>query len=81
MTTALAGTPRPRHDFLYWEFHEGGFKQAVRIDDWKAVRLAPSKPLELYDLKTDLGETHNVAADHPDVVARIEAYLKTARTE
>ena len=81
VTTALRGTPPSRHDFLYWEFHEGGRKQAVRVDDWKAVRLAPSKPLELYDLKTDLGETHNVAADHPDVVARIEAFLKTARTE
>jgi arylsulfatase A-like enzyme len=52
-----------------------------RIGDWKAVRLAPTQPLELYDLKADRGETHNVAADHPDVVARIEAYLKTARTE
>lgn len=38
-------------------------------------------PLELYDLKTDVGEAHNVAADHADVVAKIEDYLKTARTE
>ena len=39
------------------------------------------KPLELYDLKSDLHEDHNVAAEHADVVARIEAYLKTARTD
>jgi arylsulfatase A-like enzyme len=81
VTTALVGNPPPRHDFLYWEFHEGGFKQAVRVDDWKAVRLAPSKPLELYDLKVDQGEARNIAADQPGVVTRIEAYLKTARTE
>ena len=81
VTTALVGNPPPRHDFLYWEFHEGGFRQAVRVDDWKAVRLAPNKPLELYDLKVDQGEAHNIAADQPGVVTRIEAYLKTARTE
>jgi arylsulfatase A-like enzyme len=81
VTTALVGNPPPRHDFLYWEFHEGGFKQAVRVDDWKAVRLAPNKPLELYNLKVDQGEAHNIAADQPGVVTRIEAYLKTARTE
>ena len=32
------------------------------------------------DLSADLSETNNVAAQHPDVVAKIEAYLKTART-
>jgi len=69
------------HDFLYWEFHEGGTKQAVRHDDWKAIRLSPSAPLELYDLATDIGEKKNVAKDHPEVIAKIEEYLKSARTK
>ena len=69
------------HEYLYWEFHEGGFKQAVRTGDWKAVRLGPGKPLELYDLKTDIGETQDVAGQHPEVVARIEGYLRSARTD
>ena len=69
------------HTFLYWEFHEGGSKQAVRIGRWKAVRLTVGGKLELYDLQTDLGETRNVAESHREVVAKIEAYLKTARTE
>jgi arylsulfatase A-like enzyme len=69
------------HTFLYWEFHEGGSKQAVRVGHWKAVRLKVGGPLELYELQTDLGETHNVAASHPEVVALIEKYLTTARTE
>ena len=51
------------------------------MGDWKAVRLQPGAPLELYNLKTDLGEKQNVAAQNPEVVAKIEAYLKTARTE
>lgn len=69
-----------RHEFLYWEFHEQGFSQAVRMGDWKAVR-SQGKALELYDLKSDPGEEHDVAAGNADVVARIEEYLKSARTE
>jgi arylsulfatase A-like enzyme len=69
------------HEFLYWEFHEGGTKQAVRHGNWKAIRPAPGRPLELYDVAIDPGEKRNVATDQPAVVAKIEAYLKTARTE
>ncbi|HOJ33500.1 MAG TPA: arylsulfatase [Candidatus Hydrogenedentes bacterium] len=68
------------HDFLYWEFHENGFKQAVRMGDWKAVRLAKDAPLELYNLAEDEGETHNVAGLHKKIVSKIEDYLASART-
>lgn len=70
-----------QHEFLYWEFHERGFQQAARRGDWKAVKPATDKPLELYNLKTDPGEKENISAEHPDVVANIEEYLKTARSE
>ncbi len=69
------------HPPLYWEFHERGFEQAVRMGRWKAVRHGADQPLELYDLETDLSEETDVADEHPEVVARIEEYLKTARTE
>jgi arylsulfatase A len=78
---ALRGQRQPAHDFLYWEFHERGFQQAVRMGDWKAVRLASGQPLELYNLPLDPAEQRNVAASQPAVVARIETYLRTARTE
>ncbi len=77
----LLGKSQKPHEFFYWEFHEKGSKQAVRMGDWKAVRVAINKPLELYNLKTDIGETNNVAASQPDVIAKIEAYLKSARTD
>lgn len=80
MAPALFGRPQKSHEFLYWEFHERGSKQAVRMGDWKAVRKV-GKPLELYDLGQDIGETDNLAADHPAIVARVESYLATARTE
>lgn len=72
---------QPKHEFLYWEFHEGGTIQAVRHGNWKALRLAPGRPLELYDVVKDPIEKQNVAAEHPQVIERIETYLKTARTE
>lgn len=81
MTRALRGEPQPTHDFFYWEFHERGFQQAVRMGPWKAVRLKKDAPLELYNLDTDPRETHDVAGEHADVVAKIEAYLRTARTD
>ena len=78
----LTGQPQTnRHEFLYWEFHEKGFQQAVRMGNWKAVRPQADEPLELYNLKTDPGEKKNVAKENPKIVAQIEAYLTTARTE
>jgi arylsulfatase A-like enzyme len=70
-----------KHTFLYWEFHEGGSKQAVRYGNWKALRLKRGDPLELYDVSKDIGEEKNVASQHADVVKKIEDYLKTSRTE
>ena len=79
---ALLGQPQTnRHEFLYWEFHERGFQQAVRMGEWKAVRPQAGASLELYNLSTDLGEKQDVAAQNPEVVTRIEEYLKTARAE
>jgi arylsulfatase A-like enzyme len=81
MVRALRGEPQPSHDFFYWEFHERGFQQAVRTGTWKAVRLKKDAPLELYALDADPAEEHDVAASHPDIVRRIEEYLRTARTD
>ena len=81
MARALRGEVQESQQVLYWEFHERGFQQAVRMGRWKAVRLKNGAPLELYDLQTDRNEEREVAAANPDIVAKIEAYLKTARTD
>jgi arylsulfatase A-like enzyme len=68
-------------EFLYWEFHEQGSKQAVRMGKWKAIRNKLGEPLELYDLERDIGERENLAPRHREIIARVETYLQTARTE
>ncbi len=78
--TLLGKGEQRKHDFLYWEFHERGSQFAVRTGDWKAIRPRLGAPLQLYDLSKDVHEDHDVKALHPDVVAKVEAYLKTART-
>jgi arylsulfatase A-like enzyme len=79
--TLVGKGAKKQHEFLYWEFHERGFQQAVRTGDWKAIRAKQGQPLELYDVARDPHEDKNVASKHPEVVAKIEKYLKTARTD
>jgi arylsulfatase A-like enzyme len=81
MLPALLGKPQRQHEYLYWEFHERGFRQAIRMGDWKGVRLAKGAKIELYDLAKDLGEQDNIAGEHPDVVQKVEHLMQTARTE
>jgi arylsulfatase A-like enzyme len=67
----LGKANQPQHEFLYWEFYEQGSFQALRMGDWKAiVRPIGGNKVELYNLKTDLAESDDVADQHPDVVAK-----------
>jgi arylsulfatase A-like enzyme len=72
-----------RHEFLYWEFHERGFDQAALYQGrWKGIRLkSPDAPVAVYDLHNDIGETTNIADRHPEIAAKLDAYLKSARSE
>ncbi|SOE20781.1 Arylsulfatase A [Spirosomataceae bacterium TFI 002] len=71
-----------KQDYLYWEFHENRTtNQAVRKGNWKAVRMDPDGEVELYDLTKDIGETKNVAGNHPEVVMEMTDLLNNTRTE
>lgn len=70
-----------QHDYLYWEFHEKGGKQSVRMGKWKGVRLWDNgDTIELYDLTNDTGEMNNIASEHPNVVKKLANIMRSAHT-
>ncbi|MDF1815441.1 MAG: exo-alpha-sialidase [Verrucomicrobiales bacterium] len=80
VTDILAGG-ESLHKPLYWDYgHCRGkqYSQAARIRNWKGIRPVKTGAMELYDLSTDIGETKNIAADHPQVVAELTAFMDSA---
>ena len=85
LPTLLGNTENQEtHDYLYWEFHEMGGKQALRIGNWKAVKNEVFKDsdvsIELYDLQLDISEENNVAKDNPLIVEKMEELFEEAQT-
>lgn len=77
----LRGEAPPQRNYLYWEFPSYGGQQAVRAGQWKAVRTGLKdglQPWQLYDLAADPQESVDVAADHPDITARLSRYAEEA---
>ncbi len=89
--TLLGSGAQAEHDCLYWEwplynwgkksYPAEGLMQAVRRGRWKMLRHRQSKPWELYDLSRDIGETTDVAAEHPEVVAGLTAWIAANRVD
>jgi len=85
LTPVLLGTgPAPDRDALYWEFHSRGGLQALRTGRWKGLRSGAhadaDAPIELFDLEADPAEERDVAAENPEVVARIDRMMRASRT-
>lgn len=79
---ALQGRKLPDRPYLYWEFHEAGFSQAVRLKQFKGVRRRNLRaPIEVYDVVADPGETKDIAAAQPEIAKKIASIMKTARTD
>lgn len=81
----LQGKEQKQHEYLYWEFHELGGRQAVQKGNWKLVSYQVFDPtkttIELFNLADDIGEENNVAEKHPEIVKELSEMMKTARTE
>lgn len=83
LTPTLFGqqqTPRP---LLYREFPSYGGQQSIRVGDWKAIRQNMNKgnlEIELYNIANDVGEQHNLAAQHPTIVERLARLMAREHT-
>jgi arylsulfatase A-like enzyme len=71
------GELQQKHEYLYFEYPEKGGQVAIRMGDWKGVRTNVwaniHAPWQLYNLKTDVGEQHDVASEHPDIIAMLSS--------
>ncbi|MCB1229427.1 MAG: arylsulfatase [Verrucomicrobiae bacterium] len=91
LVPTLMGQEQPDREFLYREFGGYGGQQAVWLGDrWKGIRqdLLPrgkkspadiAVKTELYDLQNDVSESKDVAAENPEILAKIEKLMKTER--
>lgn len=81
----LTGKKQKKHKYLYWEFHEGGGSQAVRMNRWKGVRLKmtdnKNAPIELYDIENDPKEQYNIADRYPKTVKKISYIMDKSHTK
>ena len=70
-----------KREFIYWEFLEKKGAQALVLGEsgrWKALRKNSAiAPIEIYDLKNDIGEINNIANIHPEIVSKAEELFKT----
>ena len=80
---AILGKKQPRRPFLYREFSSYGGQQAVWMGKWKGIRQNMLKKsnkdplkIELYDLKADVSESKDVAAENPKIVARLRKLME-----
>lgn len=68
--------------YMYWEFYEKQGWRATHFGDWKAIQnkmnLGDQEPIELYNLKDDISEKHNVAELHPEIVSKAAEIFKKA---
>ncbi len=80
LPTLLGKRGQQKHAHLFWEFYEGGGKQAVLKGKWKGIRLdtirKPDGPIELYDISKDISEQTDLASEHPDIVANMARIMK-----
>lgn len=83
LPTLLDKGIQDQHDYLYWEFHEQNGKQAIRKDNWKAIRLNvmenPDNPILLFDLEKDLAEENDVSSLYPEIIQEMDKLMKSSR--
>jgi len=79
------GSPPVRERPMVWVFPEYGGQVAVRLGDFKVIRqrlkTKEPGPWEVYNLTTDRAEQHDLADQHPELIARALEVLRTETTD
>jgi len=82
VTSLYGGEQELDSRYMYWEFYEKDGWRATRFGDWKAIQhdmhKREHKAIELYDLKSDLGESVNLASEYPEIVQKAKEIFEDA---
>jgi arylsulfatase A-like enzyme len=83
LPTLLGKNDQSIHDYLYWEFHELGGRQAVLRNEWKLISydvLDPAiKKTSLYNISEDPEESIDLSEKYPDIIAELESLMQKTR--
>ena len=80
----LEGRRQPQHEYLYWEFPGSKGWVAVRWGEWKGLlrRVKEGNDrFELFNLRDDPREEHDLAAQHPEIIDRMWQFVSASHTE
>lgn len=82
----LRGGDKIDRDAIFWHYphygNQGGTPAcALRTGDWKLIEFFEDNRAELYNLRNDISEDHNLAADHPDLVHQLRTRLAHWRNQ
>ena len=83
LPTLIGKKQNETHKYLYWEFPAYNGQQAVRMNNWKAIRkniFDGNMQIELYDLKSDLQEQNDISKSKPEIVNKITSIMQNSRT-
>lgn len=78
LPTLLGNTKaQKKRAYIYFEYPENGGQVAIRMGDWKGLRLNvrqnADSPWLLFNLKNDPGETTDLASAHPELIAQFKS--------
>ncbi len=85
MLPSLMGDEAPKHDYLYWEFHEQGGRQAVRKGDWKLIKQKVTTPedsyYELYNIAQDPSEKDDLIEVETKIAEELMQIMESSHSE
>ncbi|MDO7173148.1 arylsulfatase [Mariniflexile sp. AS56] len=87
LPTILGKTEQQRkHNYLYWEWNNNPYYQALRVDNWKFFKITPKDTkmepyYELYNLADDISESNNMVSQHPELVEKFIPFIKEAQSQ
>ncbi len=77
--TLIGKAEQAKHEYLYWEYRGCA---AVRMGDWKAIKMKDNQKesgkIQLYNIKADIAESNDVAAEYIEIVEQMSQIFDSA---